>query len=109
MMDSLKLFGKHLRKLRKARGFTQEAFAEKCGLYYPHIGAIERGQKNISFLTMEKIAAGLEISLSELVAVPELEKTEKGKIIAMISEANQSNQKHLLKGIQYIIKSLHVD
>lgn len=46
-------------KLRKAKGWTQEQLAEAAGLHYSYIGGIERGDRNISLETLEKIITGL--------------------------------------------------
>lgn len=102
-MDTLALFGRHLRKMRKAQGLTQEKLAEKCGLYYPHVGAIERGEKNVSLLTIEKLAKGLDTTMSNLLAIPAFEKSGRGKLVAMISEASPQTQKRLYQGIRYLI------
>ena len=41
--STLERFGKRVRELRKARGLSQEAFADKCGLDRTYISGIERG------------------------------------------------------------------
>jgi transcriptional regulator with XRE-family HTH domain len=47
-------------------GKSQEEFAEYCGLDRTYIGGIERGERNISLVNIEKLARALHISLSEL-------------------------------------------
>jgi transcriptional regulator with XRE-family HTH domain len=59
-------FGKRIRKLRKARGFSQETFATHCGLDRTYIGGIERGERNISLRNIEIIAKALNKTISEL-------------------------------------------
>ena len=61
-------FGVRVRQLRNDRGWSQENFADRCGLHRTYIGAIERGEQNISLANIEKIAATLGISLAELFA-----------------------------------------
>jgi transcriptional regulator with XRE-family HTH domain len=61
-----KAFGEAVRRLRKERGFSQEGFADHCGLHRTYMGAIERGEKVISIDTAEKLAVGLEITLRDL-------------------------------------------
>lgn len=64
--DVLRRFGERVRKLRSGAGFSQEAFAEECGLDRTYMGGIERGERNLALRNMERIAKALGISLSEL-------------------------------------------
>ena len=66
MEDIRVRFGKALRKRRLKLGVSQEEFADICGLDRTYIGGIERGERNVSLLNIEKIARALRISLSEL-------------------------------------------
>ena len=58
--------GEIIREKRKALGYSQEGFADLVGLHRTYIGSVERGEKNISFINLRKIAEKLNISLSEL-------------------------------------------
>jgi len=66
MNKILHLFGQRVRELRKRKGFSQEALAEKAGLHPTYIGQVERGTKNPSLKSIEKIAKALEVSLPDL-------------------------------------------
>jgi transcriptional regulator with XRE-family HTH domain len=66
LSDFLKLIGERIRSLRKEKGLTQEALAEKSGIHYSYIGGIERGDRNISLTTLEKVINALEITPVEL-------------------------------------------
>ena len=59
-------FGKAVRQKRHKLGVSQEAFADLCGLDRTYIGGIERGERNVALVNIEKIASALKISLSEL-------------------------------------------
>ena len=59
-------FGKALRRRRTRLGVSQEEFADLCGLDRTYVGGIERGERNVSLVNIEKIATALRISLSEL-------------------------------------------
>lgn len=59
-------FGKRVRELRTARGLSQEALALACNLDRTYIGGIERGERNVSLVNIEKIAAGLGVPAREL-------------------------------------------
>lgn len=58
--------GKRIRELRKAKGWTQEQFAEAASLHYSYIGGVERGDRNISLETLEKIVAAFNVPAIEL-------------------------------------------
>ncbi|MDR1563688.1 MAG: helix-turn-helix domain-containing protein [Oscillospiraceae bacterium] len=60
-MDIVKVFGDNLRKFRKARGISQEAFAELCGLHRTYISAVERCRRNISIENIQRIADALGV------------------------------------------------
>lgn len=68
MNDLLKLLGKRVHDLRAAKKWSQEEFAHVSGFHRTYIGQIERGEKNISFSNLCKIAGVLGVSLSELLA-----------------------------------------
>jgi transcriptional regulator with XRE-family HTH domain len=64
--DILKAFGQRVRALRKRAGYSQEAFADRCGLDRTYMGGIERGERNVALRNIHRIAQALEISLAEL-------------------------------------------
>jgi transcriptional regulator with XRE-family HTH domain len=66
--DPRKQFGVNVRKMRSTRGLSQETLADDAGLHRTYIGAVERGETNISLMNMVKIAKGLQVSLAELIA-----------------------------------------
>ena len=60
-------FGSKVRKLRKDCGLSQDELAELSGLHRTYIGAVERGERNITLLNAERIASALSTTLSEIV------------------------------------------
>lgn len=62
----LKRFGGEVRKLRQKKGFTQESFAYKANIDRSYYGAIERGERNVSLITIKKIIDTLDCNLNEL-------------------------------------------
>ena len=66
--DIRKRFGIRVRQLRTERGWSQEAFADLAKLHRTYIGAIERGEQNISLQNIERVAITLGVSLAELFA-----------------------------------------
>lgn len=76
-MNLLQAIGKKIQIIREKQGITQEGLEEKTGINAKYISAIECGQKNITILTLEKIARGLDVELYELLILPyELEPSE---------------------------------
>lgn len=59
-------FGNNVSKLRKSQNLSQEKLAQKSGLHRTHIGMIERAERNITLLNIEKLATGLGVSIDEL-------------------------------------------
>lgn len=59
-------FGERVRELRKAKRLSQEELSFRADLHRTYIGMIERAEKNITLLNISKIAAALEVSISEL-------------------------------------------
>jgi transcriptional regulator with XRE-family HTH domain len=58
--------GLAMRCARRERGFAQESFAARAGVDRANYGAIERGESNVSLDTIIKIAAGLGITVGDL-------------------------------------------
>ncbi len=61
----LQAFGQAVRDLRKERGFSQETFAQYCGLDRSYMGGVERGERNITLTNMERIISALHLKPSE--------------------------------------------
>ncbi len=59
-------FGARLRQIRTKRGISQERLAEIAGLHGTFVSLIERGQRNITLETIEKLADGLNVEMAEL-------------------------------------------
>lgn len=60
------LLGNRIKKLRKAKGISQEKFALMIGMDRTYFASVEAGKRNISLINIKKIADGLTIPLSEL-------------------------------------------
>jgi len=59
-------FGLAVRKRRHELGISQEGLAERSGLHRTYVADIERGTRNVSIANIEKLAAALEVRISEL-------------------------------------------
>ena len=59
-------FGDKVRKIRKTKGLSQEELSFRANLHRTYIGMIERAEKNITLVNIEKIANALEVNIKEL-------------------------------------------
>ena len=64
--DLRQQFAIAVRARRQKLGLSQERFAEVCGLHRTYIGAIERGERNVSLVNIGKIAKALKVPLHVL-------------------------------------------
>jgi transcriptional regulator with XRE-family HTH domain len=70
-MDLKEVMAVNLRRLRHAKGVTQEELAERSGLSARYVGGIERADVSASVTVLGRIAEALEIEATELIrAVP---------------------------------------
>ena len=59
-------FGQVIKDLRKKKGLSQEKLAHKAGFHRTYIGMVERAERNITLVNIEKLANALEVSISKL-------------------------------------------
>lgn len=67
-MDIQKAFGMKVQQLRKETGMSQEKFALSIDMDRTYLASVEAGKRNISLCNIEKIAKGLNITVSELLS-----------------------------------------
>lgn len=66
-MDNLqRSLGRRIRELRSKHGWTQEQFAEFCGVHRTYLGHVERGEKNVSLSTVSRLATALGVRIPAL-------------------------------------------
>ena len=63
----LEIFGENIRFYRKKLNISQEELAFRANLHRTYIGMIERAEKNITLLNIQKIANALKIEIKDLV------------------------------------------
>lgn len=107
-VDILKQFGKQVRDLRKAQGLSQEELAEKADLHYTYIGGVERGERNLSLKSIEKIASALRVDIKDLFIhhPPKKADVESNKIISDIDNILSSKEITTLRLIKQLIKDI---
>lgn len=59
-------FGDKVREIRKEKGLSQEELSFKADLHRTYIGMIERAEKNITLINIEKIAKALNVNITDL-------------------------------------------
>ena len=64
------IFSHNVRKVRIAKGLSQEDLAELANLHRNYVGGVERGERNISVDNMEKIAKALATTIPKLLQEP---------------------------------------
>lgn len=64
-MDIKIIFGKNLKRLRLEKGISQESLALSADLDRTYIPSIEKGERNVSIIVVEKLANALNVNISE--------------------------------------------
>lgn len=106
MSDIAKIIGQRIRNYRTQKGLSQEKLAELAGCHPTYIGQLERGEKNATLESVEKIASAMDISLSEL--FDKLGKSGGNNIAAkcydLVASKNEAEQMQLYKMLQEMDK-----
>ena len=63
----LRQLGDYLRSVREEKGWSQEDLGYECGLHRTYVGSAERGEYNLTLLTLRRITDALGISLLDAV------------------------------------------
>lgn len=64
-MDVTQVFAGNIKRIRQARGISQEELADLAGLHRTYVGAVERGERNITLINANRIAEALGVKLSD--------------------------------------------
>ena len=106
MKDVTSQIGSRIRELRKKKGLSQEELGGRARLHYTYIGAVERGEKNVSVVTLNKIARALGTSLNEIFNIPADVKDPVKLRASMLKEIDKCDPE-ILNVALAIIKSLN--
>ena len=106
MSSELKLLGRRVRTLRKAKKMTQEQLAIKADSGAKYISELERGEANVTIALVSKLAEGLGVPTSELFENDhEADSQELRKEIKrMVREADDENIKLLYRVIKSVMR-----
>jgi transcriptional regulator with XRE-family HTH domain len=69
--DLQRILGQNLRAHRIARGLSQEAFADVLGVHRTYMGGVERGERNLTLRSVERIASKIDLEPLSLLRSPE--------------------------------------
>jgi transcriptional regulator with XRE-family HTH domain len=61
-----RILAQNVIRLRRARGLSQEALADACGLHRTYVGSVEREERNVTLSTLEVFANALRVSVIDL-------------------------------------------
>lgn len=64
--DLQRTVGRNLRAYRQERGLSQEAFADLVGVHRTYLGGLERGERNLTLKSLERIAEVIEVDPLDL-------------------------------------------
>lgn len=106
MSELTKIIGQRVRNYRTEKGLSQEKLAELSGCHPTYIGQVERGEKNATLDSIEKIASAMGVSLSKL-----FEKIGEGsadsypmRCYELVAAKSKSEQEHLYKMLGCVSK-----
>lgn len=65
-MDVRRRVGQNVKRLREAKGLSQEAFADVAGIHRTYVSGVERGVRNPTVTVLERLAIALEVPAGDL-------------------------------------------
>lgn len=97
--------GERIRRVRKEINLSQEQLAERSGLHTNYVGQVERGEKNLTLETLEKVVGGLGISLEELFRYigPMKQKDAISQIVDLLIERPSADQEMALSVLKSVL------
>lgn len=104
--ELVKRIGERIRRFRKEMNLSQEQLAERSGLHTNYVGQVERGEKNLTLETLEKMVGGLNISLEELFRYigPVEPKDALSQIVELLVERPSEDQKMALSVLKSVME-----
>lgn len=103
-MELVKSLGERIRYLRKQKNLSQEQLGELADIHTNYVGAIERGEKNITIESLIKVSRGLGVTLEELFRYIEpMDKDDDlSRIIQLLSNRSAVDRSLSLKLIESV-------
>ncbi|MEJ9151578.1 MULTISPECIES: helix-turn-helix transcriptional regulator [Bacillus] len=108
MSELPRIIGERIRTFRKEKGLSQEELADIANLHATYIGQLERGEKNATLESIEKVARALEISLEDLFRSihpnPNSQEYTLSQIITRLQTQSIENQKIFLHLLEVLLE-----
>lgn len=107
MSEIAKIVGERLRHKRQELRYSQEVVAEKAGLHPTYIGQVERGEKNATIESIEKLCLALEYPMEELfakIAVTNEQEAVANQCFSLIVSQPPKEQEQLLTILKHIVE-----
>ena len=107
MGEILKVFGKRVRALRRAKDMTQEQLAERAGLSLQSVGEIERGRGNPTLVNIERLSAALEEDLASLFDLDDVGMTREQvqkELLELLTGASEEQVRAILTMARVLIQ-----
>jgi XRE family transcriptional regulator, regulator of sulfur utilization len=106
MSELVVRLGERIRNMRKEKGLSQEQLGELAGLHTNYIGQVERGEKNLTIETLEKIAHGLGVSLEKLFHFldPMKTKDETSELLELLDKRSKEDKALVLTLAKSVFK-----
>lgn len=98
--------GQRIRSHRLRMNMSQEELAERCGLHPTYIGQLERGEKNATLESIDRVARGLSVSLGSLFENVSGEDESSGypmQAYLLVMSENEKNQERLVNILRNVI------
>lgn len=106
----LKFLGSRIRDMRKSQRLSQEQLAEVSGLHHTYIGAVERGERNISIKSLLKITNALKIPIGEVFESVDLDRSDmENRVISQVLTLIRKEDKNTLKRLHLLLGCLTED
>lgn len=99
MSEIAKIIGQRVRNYRTEKGFSQEKLAEMSGCHPTYIGQVERGEKNATLESIDKIASAMDLPLSKLFEKMGEDNSDSipFKCYEFVASKSKTEQEHLYK------------
>ncbi|QAY66362.1 helix-turn-helix domain-containing protein [Paenibacillus protaetiae] len=106
---SLQRLGERIRAIRKDKGYSQEQLAEKANTHVNYVSAVERGEKNVTFESIEKIAEALNISFAELFRFVDTngKEDEVGQLVNALYKLPLADRQFVINNAKTLMKWKH--